>query len=60
MLVSNFGFENGMLFILEFVLIENNENENSDNWGKLIKVKEIFKSCMLVFVWVYSGIVKKG
>ncbi|XP_068693562.1 elongation factor-like GTPase 1 isoform X1 [Montipora foliosa] len=60
MLASNSGLENGTPLILEPAPIENDENENSDNRGKLTKAKEIPKSRMLAFARVYSGTVKKG
>lgn len=60
MMVNNIGLENGIFFIFELISKDDEENENKEMKIKLWEEKEVFKSYVLVFVWVYSGIIKKG
>lgn len=60
MMVNNIGLENGIFFIFELISKDDEENENKEMKIKLWEEKVVFKSYVLVFVWVYSGIIKKG
>lgn len=60
MMVNNVGLENGIFFNLELVVGKENKENESIEVLKFIEDEEILKSYVLVFVWVYSGIIKKG